>query len=164
MIKKCTLTIFALLISVFYNSATVAELTLAKDNKALSVIVVGEDPSPTATGAATHLQGILEKVCGAVIPIRQKAGGQEALILVGQSAAKPVLDKMGIEIPSGFTTQFNEEGYVVVADDKYLILAGNETEPYQGNYHAVYDFLDSLGCRWYFHSINHFTFFLRCFE
>ncbi|OHB53030.1 MAG: hypothetical protein A2Y07_06425 [Planctomycetes bacterium GWF2_50_10] len=30
------------------------------------------------------------------------------------------------------------------------MLAGNETEPYHGTYFAVYDFLEELGCRWYF--------------
>lgn len=142
--------ICAFLVSMLVSAVAVADLTLTRDGKALSVIVVGDDPTPTATGAATHLQGILEKVSGAVIPVRQEAGGEEAVILVGQSAAKPVLDEAGIDIPSGFTNRFDEEGYVIVADDRYLILVGNETEPYQGNYHAVYGFLDSLGCRWYF--------------
>src|SRR3990172_3667300 len=76
------------------------------------------------------------------------AGGGE--VRVGQWAAREAAAAMGLAVPSGQTHRFDEEGYVVAARGDTLILAGNETEPYEGTYFAVYDFLDSLGCRWYF--------------
>ncbi|MCA9431260.1 MAG: DUF4838 domain-containing protein, partial [Candidatus Omnitrophica bacterium] len=60
------------------------------------------------------------------------------------------VEKMEIEIPSGFTKQMNEEGFISKTVGKDLILAGNEEWEYSGTMYAVYDFLEELGCRWFF--------------
>lgn len=124
---------------------------LAKDNRPIATIVVGADPSAQARVAAEDLQAIIEGVSGAKLPIvatAQRAPGTR--ILVGQSAARDEARRLGLTIPSGLTTQFDEEGYIVAVEGETIILAGNETPPYQGTAYAVYDFLHELGCRWYF--------------
>ena len=73
-----------------------------------------------------------------------------ALVLVGQAAVEEFGASLGADVPTGLTPDFDDEGYVVAAVRDVLVLAGNETEPYQGTYYAVADLLESLGCRWYF--------------
>ena len=87
---------------------------------------------------------------GAELSIVDEAPASGPSVLVGQAAAGDVAARLKVEIPSGLTYEFDEEGYIVVCEGDTLILAGNETEPYQGTYCAVYEFLESLGCRWYF--------------
>jgi len=57
--------------------------------------------------------------------LKSSQGVSRARILVGQSAARLTAKKMGITIPTGFTSRFKEEGYVVVSDEDVLILAGS---------------------------------------
>jgi len=128
-----------------------ADLVLVEAGQPKAVIVVGADPSAQARAAATELQGVLRRMSGAELPVvenlPEEAGPR---VLVGQSAAREEAAAMGLEIPSGLTFEFNEEGYVVAARGDVLILAGNETEPYEGTFFAVSDFLETLGCRWFF--------------
>ena len=57
---------------------------------------------------------------------------------------------MSIEIPSGFTFQLNEEGFVIKTVVISLILAGNADGEYRGAIYAIYAFPEELGCRWFF--------------
>lgn len=70
-----------------------------------------------------------------------------AAIYVGDARA---ISDAGIQVPSGFTHQMNEEGYVITTIPGGILLAGNEDGPYHGTLYAVYDLLARLGCRWYF--------------
>jgi hypothetical protein len=124
---------------------------LVKDTRPSATIVIGADPSAQAREVAEDLQAILERMSGAKLPIAAAAHGAPGLrILVGQSAARDDARRVGLTIPSGVTSQFDDEGYVVAVEGETIILAGNETPPYQGTAYAVYDFLHELGCRWYF--------------
>ena len=123
---------------------------LVKDGQPRATIVIGAQPSADAREAAQELQSILLRVSGATLPIVEQAGSATGTrILVGQSAARDEAARLGLSIPSGLTNAFNEEGYVVAVQGDTVVLAGNETPPYQGTAYAVYDLLHQLGCRWY---------------
>jgi len=127
------------------------EMVLVQEGQPKALIVVGVEASPQAQEAAQELQTFLRRITGAELPVVPSPTDLSSpRILVGQSAARTEAARMGLEIPSGQTPQFDEEGYVVAAGNNVLILAGNETEPYQGTFFAVYDFLETLGCRWFF--------------
>jgi hypothetical protein len=130
--------------AVGWGWAASSDVLLVQGEKPASVIVIGAKPSAQARDAAAELQGYLRRMAGAEVPIvetpPQDAG---ARIMVGQAAAREAAAKMGLTLPSGLTSQFDEEGYVVATGEGVLVLAGNETEPYQGTLYAVYDLLDS---------------------
>ncbi len=129
--------------------ASAAPLVLVERGQARATLVVGTDPSEQAQGAAQELQSYLQRITGAQLPIAARPGSG-ANVLIGQAAARDAAARLGLPLPTGQTYLFNDEGYVIASDGETLILAGNETEPYEGTYFAVYDFLHSLGCRWYF--------------
>ncbi|MBI2422716.1 MAG: DUF4838 domain-containing protein [Candidatus Hydrogenedentes bacterium] len=125
-----------------------AALVLVERGEARAVIVLPPESGAVSTQAAQELQSCLERISGVRLEIVSKAdtaGG--ARILIGPG---PAVKELGIDIPSGFTLQMNEEGFVLRATDTTLVLAGNESGPYRGTIFAVYAFLESLGCRWYF--------------
>jgi len=128
-----------------------AELVLVEDGQPRATIVVAKD-APEAVRrktqtAAEELQTYLEKISGAKLPIvddSQSPAG--ALVLVGRSRLS---DPLGVQIPSGLTAARREEGFVIVCRGDRLLLAGNSDGPYHGTEYAVYDFLRSLGLRWF---------------
>jgi len=126
-------------------------LVLIRDGQPRAEIVVGEGASSQAQSAAAELQAYLKRISGAELPVVATAtGGQPLTIRVGEAAAGPAAKALGLEIPKGLTFDFDDEGYVVATFRDALLLAGNETDPYEGTWYAVYDLLQSLGCRWYF--------------
>jgi hypothetical protein len=128
--------------------AASADIVLIEGGKPKATIVTAADAGDVTKRAAEVLQGYLERIGGAKLDIQtEEATVSGARILVGMS--KRVRDAR-IDVPSGFTNQMNEEGYIVRTVGTDLILAGNEHEPYRGTMFAIYDFLESLGCRWYF--------------
>lgn len=130
--------------------ASAADLVLVNAGKPNASISIGKNPSEAARKAADELQLFIKRISGVQLPIAAEPDvAYPVKILVGQSAAKSEANAMGIKIPSGLNYKFDDEGYVVAGVKNTLILAGNETEPYMGTYYAVYDYLHSLGCRWY---------------
>ena len=127
------------------------EVVLIQNGKPMASIVVGETPSDQSLEAAKELQHFLKLITGVELSLVNNPSQARGIkVLVGQSAATAAAKRIGLSIPSGLTYQYNEEGYVVYADNNTVILAGNETAPYEGTFYAVYDFLDGLGCRWFF--------------
>jgi len=126
-----------------------ADVVLVDGGQPRAVIVIGADPSPQAEEAARVLQENVERISGVRLPIQSDSNpAQGVRVLVGRSAA---VDATGIQLPSGYTPQLNEEGFLVKTLGNDLILAGNEDGPYRGTLFAVYDFLEQeLGCRWFF--------------
>jgi hypothetical protein len=123
-------------------------LVLVEEGHPVASIVIAASPSAQSLQAARALQSAIAKISGASLPIRSellRIGGNQ--ILVGPSLRT---ESLGIEIPSGVTPQMNEEGFVVKRVGDYLVLAGNEDWNYSGTLYAVHDFLEDLGCRWYF--------------
>jgi hypothetical protein len=138
-------------------------ITLVKDGEPTATIVVRQsaldandhplEPGtiPTADQkvnlAARDLQAYIEKISGAKLPIvseEQPVGGP--VVLVGQSKKAAAL---GVKIPTGFTRDRREEGFVIHAKGDTLLLAGNEARPYHGTHYAVAELLHRLGARWY---------------
>lgn len=129
-------------------SAVGVELVLVGNGKPQAEIVIAADASDQAKRAAQELRGYLERISGARLEIRSDRDPVSGThILVGLSQA---VRELGVGIPSGFTNLMNEEGFIVRTVGANLILAGNEHAPYRGTLFAVYDFLESLGCRWFF--------------
>ncbi|MCC6487028.1 MAG: DUF4838 domain-containing protein [Candidatus Hydrogenedentes bacterium] len=125
-----------------------AELILVDGAKPLATIVIDSGASELTRHAAEELQTYVERISGARLDMRTgREGLSGAAILVGPG--KAVRD-LGVDVPSGFTSNMNEEGYVIRTINSTLILAGNEEGPYRGTLFAVYDFLESIGCRWFF--------------
>jgi hypothetical protein len=125
-----------------------ADITLVDRGKPAAVIVVSAQCSEQAERAASVLQSYIERMSGARPEIRTDEKPLEGVgIYVGQSRA---VRDAGIEVPSGFTHQMNEEGYAIRTIRDGLVLAGNEDGPYSGTLFAVYDLLERLGCRWFF--------------
>jgi hypothetical protein len=123
-------------------------LVLVDNGQPKATIVVAATPSGTAMEAATDLQTYIQRISGAVLPIKnEKEAVSGTRILVGQSDA---VKELGVKVPSGFTYQMNEEGFVIKTVGDNLVLAGNEDWNYRGTIFSVFDLLERLGCRWFF--------------
>jgi hypothetical protein len=132
-----------------------ADLTLVTDGKPNAVIIAGDDPH--AKLAAGETQKYVEKMSGAKLPIVNEAAadaaGMEVKIFVGHTKAAAA---NGITVPSGFKEVvgdpkvFEEEGFVIKTKGNAIFLGGNSDGPYRGTLYAGYEFLERLGCRFYF--------------
>lgn len=126
---------------------------IVEDRKPAAVIVLAAEPSESARKAAEELQHYIERMTGAKLPIAQGSGQvPEPLrggprLLVGRS---PELASHKLTIPSGDNADRSGEGFVLKTVGKDIVIAGNETPPYQGTLYAAYELLEQLGCRWYF--------------
>ena len=124
------------------------EVVLVEKGVPRATIVIASEPTEQTRAAAKTLADTIERISGARLPIvngKHTVAGPR--VFVGRS---PQVEALGVRIPSGFTSQFNEEGFVVQTVGSDLVLAGNEDGGYRGTIHAVYDVLEDLGCRWYF--------------
>jgi len=121
---------------------------IVQDGRPTSVIITADRPSATAKHAAEELQHFIELMSGAKLPMKTDAsplpGGQIAL-LVGRSKFTA-----GMNLPAGEDRDRDREGFVLKTQGDRIILAGNEDGSYHGTEYAVYDFLEHLGCRWYY--------------
>ncbi|MBU4399028.1 MAG: DUF4838 domain-containing protein, partial [Planctomycetes bacterium] len=131
--------------------AEAAELVIVQDGQPKATIVVAKDLDVQAAAkvktAAEELQTYLQKISGAKLPIVTDADNPAGpLVLVGRSK---LTDSAGVAVPSGLTPARREEGFVIVCKGPRLVLAGNSEGPYHGTEYAVYDFLRSLGVRWF---------------
>ncbi len=136
-------------------SAGAAGLTLVVDGRPNAVIVHAD--SPQAEKAAAEIRTYLEKMSGAQLPMVKDGEAPDAglpvTIAVGHTSMAAEQD---VAIPSGFNEivgdpkAFEEEGFAIRTGDDWIVLGGNEDGPYQGTIYAAYEFLERLGCRWYF--------------
>ncbi len=125
-----------------------AQLILVEDGKPRATIVIAEKPTAQAREAAQAFQEYVERMSGAKLDIKSEAEKVEGTrILIGRSEAVRAL---GVKTPSGFTSAMNEEGFVIKTVGHDLVIAGNEDWHYRGTIYGVYDFLERLGCRWFF--------------
>jgi|GEM_PF-574323 len=126
----------------------IAGTVIVRDGQPRGVIVTTEQPSATARHAAEELQHFIELMSGATLPIRTDAAalpaGQIAL-LVGKSKFTA-----GMNLPAGEDQDRTREGFVLKTLGDRIIFAGNEDGNYHGTEYAVYEFLERLGCRWYY--------------
>lgn len=128
-------------------------LTLVENGEPRAAIVVAGDDDKAALAAA-KLSKYLGKMSGAEIAVIPEGEPVEASIriLVGHTKEAK---KLGVKIPSGFDPSirpdaFEEEGFVITTFDDAVVVAGNSDGPYQGTIFAAYEFLERLGCRFFF--------------
>jgi len=126
----------------------VAGTVIVRDGQPRSVIITADNPSATARHAAEELRHFVELMTGAKLPVQTDdaplPAGQIAL-LVGKSRLTA-----GMNLPAGENQDRTREGFVLKTLGDHIVLAGNEDGGYHGTEYAVYEFLERLGCRWYY--------------
>ena len=151
-----------------FSCPGVNALPLVRDGQPLAKIVIATEAPEKNRFAAEELQHFIKTMSGATLPILKDDqpelnAEKNPLILIGKSR---LTDKLKIELPNGFSPKENREGFLIRTMGDNLILAGNDDGPavkvspayhsrwagkvYQGSLFAVYDFLERLGCRWFF--------------
>ncbi|NQU11281.1 DUF4838 domain-containing protein [bacterium] len=150
---KKTAVCFVALVLTSVSLLKAAPLTLVENGQPRAAIVVAAG-EPKAEQAAAEIQKYVEKMSGAKLPIVKEGEPVNApvSILVGHTAAAK---KLRVEVPAGFNPAvrpeaFEEEGFVIKTKGNNLVIGGNSDGPYQGTIYAGYEFLERLGCRWYF--------------
>ena len=135
------------------SGAAAAPLTIVENGQPRAALVVAAN-EPKADKAAAAIQIYIEKMSGARLPIVKEGDAVDAAvsILVGHTAAASAL---GVRIPAGFNPAirpdaFEEEGFVIKTLGRRIVIGGNSDGPYRGTVYAGYEFLERLGCRWYF--------------
>lgn len=130
-----------------------ADVLLVENGEPRATIVVAPD-DPKADLAASELRKYLAQMSGAELPLVREGEpvGTPSAILVGHTAEAK---KLGIKVPSGFNPAirpdaFEEEGFVIKTVGDRIVVGGNSDGPYQGTIYAAYEFLERLGCRFYF--------------
>jgi hypothetical protein len=122
------------------------KLDIVKDNKAYAVIVTAGDAPAKVKSAARELQSYIKKMSGAELPIEtdsKKIPGK-ARIIVGKSNLEK---QFGVSVERGEYPV--PENFTIKSGKDVLFLVGNDEGDFQGTLFAVYDFLESLGCRWF---------------
>lgn len=132
-----------------------ADLILVADGKPNAIIIAAQEVH--ATQAAAQIQRYIEKMSGARLPIlkegEENLTGLPVAIVIGHTK---IAEQEGVKIPAGFNEvegdpkAFEEEGFVIATRGNRIILGGNSDGPYQGTLYAGYEFLERLGCRFYF--------------
>lgn len=136
--------VFVVLISIssgFAMTARVhaAETVLSRDGVAQCAIVVGGEAGPRELELAKELAQWLERIAGAQFAVSEELV-ERAIVLGTWDYWQSLLDTADQPPDS-------PEGYRIRSDGKKVwLLARTEL----GLQHAIYDFLESLGCRWYF--------------
>jgi hypothetical protein len=95
------------------------EITLVRDGKPRATIVVAKDPTPSAHLAALELQYHIQKITGALVPVRtdhEETGG--TLILVGESKQTSLL---GIR-----SDDFRSLEYLIQMEPSAIVLIGRD--------------------------------------
>jgi hypothetical protein len=112
-------------------------ITIMEDRQSGYVIVRGQNAIPAEVTAAEKLQGFLEDIGGAALPIvTDDVTPQDKEIVVGNTNRFEVN-----------TEPLGEEGFVIKTQGDKIIIAGGET---RGTLYGIFDFLEKyLGCRWY---------------
>ena len=133
------------------KAAAAADMVIVQDGQPQATIVVAKEGADTikqkVKTAADELQAYVHKISGAKLPIVDDAQSPAGkLILVGRSRLS---DALGVAIPAGLSPDRRDEGFVIACRGDRLLLAGNNDGPYHGTEYAVYDFLRSLGVRWF---------------
>ena len=89
--------------------------------------------------AATELQTYLRKISGATLPISNaEPSAEQAAVRIGVYGAAPVSEWRGARPPS--------DGFVIETRGNSLWIVGGDA---RGALYGVYDFLESLGVRWF---------------
>ena len=119
------------------------EIALASAHKASVPIVVSDKSSEGAKALALELKKYLDEITGASFEIQTGDGTKGIVVGTWDEFPIPELRKP-LEIVNGFD---GREAFAIRTSANRLLLLG-ATE--RGASHAVYRFLEELGCRWFF--------------
>ncbi len=145
----------------FTAGAAPEQFVITTGGRPAATIVIAEDVPPSVKLAAEELQEYIERMSGATLPVVNDTEPVEgARILVGNNRHTAAME---LDVPSGFSRELKEEGFLIKTLGNDLILIGNDTGPrsshkfiseqeyiYTGSLFAVYELLERLGCRWYY--------------
>ncbi|MCB1231465.1 MAG: DUF4838 domain-containing protein, partial [Verrucomicrobiae bacterium] len=137
--------LLAVLVATPDVSRSAESVILAEQKTARVPIVIKADAGETTRAVANELAGFLERISGAKFSISDSGSPPEHGIFVGTVKEFPLpefADALAIH-----DTYDGVESFVIVPRDGSLYLVG-ATET--GTSHAVFRFLEKLGCRWFF--------------
>ncbi len=109
-------------------------MQLAKDNKPLASIYLPASSGATESFAAKELQRYLKTISGANFPIRKKGAKNSAVIYLDSNNEST-------------DNSIKKEEFVIKTHDNCLHLTAGSP---RALLYAVYDFLEILGCRWFY--------------
>ncbi len=137
--KSLLFTLFAIGIS-FQQPVFASGLSLVDDGTSGYVIYMPKHASPVEKFAAGELRKYVDRISGAVLPVKVGDGldGGHG-IYIGTEFA-PLF---GVKIDSVYP---GLDGFVEKSMNGNVLLAGSEE---RGTLYAVYDLLREIGCRWY---------------
>ena len=125
-----------------------AEIVLVREGQPKAVVVAFTN-SPACRDAAGELQRYLTKMSAATLPVGKSAVAdkQTTALLVGLAG-----DLSADLAKRQSVSRLKPEGFWILAEESRVagprvVIAGRD-EP--GLWFGVYEFLESLGCRWYF--------------
>lgn len=126
------------------HEITEGDFVIAQDGVPCAQIVIPVDDM-YAEFAADDLAAYLKKITGSYFEIitEDQMGEDGNYILVGAT-------QKTLELGEGVYEKYpNDEGFVIRREGNYLILVGNDSQPFQGTQFAVTRFLEEAGCGWY---------------
>lgn len=120
-----------------------ADVTLVRDRQPVAAIHVAAEATAPERFAAEELQAYLLKATGAQLPIKAGApAAGEAAVVVSLVGTVP---QLGIQ-PTPAEAKLGVEGLSRRTEGSRLLVLGGGP---RGVVYSAYDFLESLGCRWY---------------
>ena len=132
----------SILLGLVMVASASADLTLADNGQTKYRIILPANAIPSERYAAEELQGYLEKISGAKLPIvsdTEKPTSSE--ILLGDNSHLAAL------LPKIDFAKLGPDGFVLRVDGNRLIIAGGKP---RGTLNGVYTFLEEkLGVRWF---------------
>src|SRR5882757_5145035 len=113
------------------------EFLVAENGQAKCVIAT---PPGKYKQLAEEMAAILERITGATFQVTSEEVASPSIRLAGLGDLPEGQQVHGLE-------KYGDEGFCIKSRSKSLLLAGNSDIAVQ---HAVYTWLESIGCRWYF--------------
>ena len=120
-----------------------AAFSLAKDGVALAPIVIAENAGPQTKLAVEEMKKVLDQISGAEFKIVTGDGRTGVVVGTIEEFPVPALAK-ALEIRHSMD---GKEAFAIRTDENRVLLVGATDLAAS---HAVYRFLDELGCRWFF--------------
>jgi hypothetical protein len=138
--RTVPLFIFACLLFVVSPVTTRAvEITLTRNGQPVATIITSPTAAPLEQLAATELQTYVRKISGATLPLMNALPeSEQALVRIGVYGAAPVAEWHGERPPA--------DGFAIEVRGNALWIVGGDA---RGALYGVYEFLESLGVRWF---------------
>ncbi len=115
---------------------------ISYEGKSNYCIVRGEKATESEIYAAKELQKYLKKITGFKLPIVKDSEEEKELeIIVGKTNRENIIDRSSL----------GDDGFSIMWSGNKLIISGGET---RGTIYGVYEFLESLGCRFFAESVE----------